>query len=158
MVKVEKKTARKSKASGSQDIIKNMDIHSLEKRVKGISGIDLHIKTTKNNTIALVTDLQGNALFRASGGTMTTEGGKKLLKNSQKGTPHTASEVIATISKILKELNLKEIDSIKIKGTGHAKDTTALMVLVSNGINFQQILFTQRKAHGGCRLKKRRKM
>ena len=94
-----------------------------------------HIRSSFNNTIVTITDLQGNALSWASAGGLGFRGSKK-------STPFAAQTAAETAAKAAMEYGLKTVE-VYVKGPGFEvnmiKDVTPI-------------------PHNGCRPPKRRRV
>lgn len=70
----------------------------------------VHIKATFNNTIITVTDLKGNVIGWASGGTIG-------FKGTKKSTPYAAQLAALDVAKRVKEMGLSDVE-VFVKGPG----------------------------------------
>ncbi len=102
-----------------------------------------YIKSTYNNTIVTLTDLNGNVLSWASAGMAGFKGPKKA-------TPY-AAQIITRIAseKAQKEYGLKEI-SVFVKGVGTGREA-AIRALNANGFMITSIKDITPIPHNGCR-------
>ncbi len=102
-----------------------------------------YIKSTYNNTIVTLTDLNGNVLAWASAGVAGFKGPKKA-------TPY-AAQIITRIAseKAQKEYGLKEI-SVFVKGVGTGREA-AIRALNANGFMITSIKDITPIPHNGCR-------
>src|SRR5690348_7003213 len=82
---------------------------------KIVSGT-LHVEATFNNTKAVLSDKEGNALFWSSAGSLGFKGAKK-------GTPFAASKVGELIGEKGKALGIKDVDVV-VKGVGSGREPT----------------------------------
>jgi len=76
-----------------------------------------HIRSTFNNTIVTLTDLNGNALSWASAGEMG-------FKGSRKSTPYAAQTAAETAAKAAMEHGLKS-DEVYIKGPSQGRESAS---------------------------------
>src|SRR5205814_7813090 len=74
-----------------------------------------HIKSTFNNTIVTITDLQGNTISRASAGIVGFEG-------SRKSTPFASQLVAERAARGAHEHGLQKVD-VFVKGPGSGRET-----------------------------------
>lgn len=118
-----------------------------EKKIP-VAGI-AHIKSTFNNTIVTITDIQGNVIAWASGGTIG-------FKGSRKSTPYAAGIAAETVAKKVKEMGMKKV-SVYVKGPGPGRET-AIRSLQSAGLEITLIKDVTPIPHNGCRPKKRRRV
>jgi small subunit ribosomal protein S11 len=119
---------------------------SSKKRVE--SGT-LHIQSTYNNTMVLLTDKKGNALMASSAGALGFKGAKK-------GTPFAAAKVGEVLGEKAAELGLKEIDVI-VKGVGSGRES-AIRGFISKGSNITSIKDETPVPHNGPKPKKPRRV
>ena len=112
---------------------------------KGIA----HIKSTFNNTIVTITDMNGNALSWASAGGMG-------FKGSRKSTPYAAGQVAETAAKAAMEHGLKSVE-VFVKGPGSGREA-AIRSLQAAGLEVSMIKDVTPIPHNGCRPPKRRRV
>lgn len=108
-----------------------------------------HIKSTFNNTIITITDLDGNTIAWASAGTAGFSGTKK-------GTPYAAQLAADKVAKEVLKMGLKRLD-VEVKGPGSGREA-AIRTLQAAGLEVQQIKDVTPIPHNGCRPKKRRRV
>lgn len=107
------------------------------------------IKSTFNNTIVTITDLEGNALVWASAGSQG-------FKGSRKGTPFAAQITAREVAKKAQEHGVKKVD-VFLKGTGSGRET-AIKALQAAGIQIGRVKDVTPVPHNGCRPRKRRRV
>lgn len=107
------------------------------------------IKSTFNNTIVTITDLEGNALVWASAGSQG-------FKGSRKGTPFAAQITAREVAKKAQEHGVKKVD-VLLKGTGSGRET-AIKALQAAGIQVGRVKDVTPVPHNGCRPRKRRRV
>ena len=78
-----------------------------------------HIRSSFNNTMVTITDLEGNALSWASSGGLGFRG-------SRKSTPFAAQTAAETAANAAKEYGLKTVE-VYVKGPGQGRDNVLLM-------------------------------
>lgn len=120
-----------------------------KKEKKNVSDGIAHIQSTFNNTIVTITDLSGNVLSWASGGTQG-------FKGSRKGTPFAAQLAAETAVKKAKEHGLKNL-RVYVKGPGSGRES-ALRSLQLTGVNVSLIKDVTPVPHNGCKPPKRRRV
>lgn len=108
-----------------------------------------HVKTTFNNTIVTVTDLDGNVLVWASSGSVG-------FKGSRKGTPYAAQVATENVAKKAQEIGMKNI-TVQVKGPGGGRESS-LRVLQTLGFKITAIKDVTPIPHNGCRPPKRRRV
>jgi small subunit ribosomal protein S11 len=107
-----------------------------------------HIKSSFNNTIVTITDLQGNVISWASAGAVG-------FKGSRKSTPFAAQMAAEKAARAAMEHGLRKVE-VLVKGPGSGRDT-ALRSLQSTGIEVSSIKDVTPVPHNGCRQPKRRR-
>ena len=112
---------------------------------KGIA----HIKSTFNNTIVTITDMNGNALSWASAGGMG-------FKGSRKSTPYAAQTAADTAAKAAMEHGLREVECY-VKGPGAGREA-AIRSLQAAGLEVSMIKDVTPIPHNSCRPPKRRRV
>ena len=108
-----------------------------------------HIRSTFNNTMVTITDLQGNALSWASSGGLGFRG-------SRKSTPYAAQMCAETAAKAAMEHGLKTVE-VYVKGPGQGREA-AIRALQSAGLEVVMIKDVTPIPHNGCRPPKRRRV
>ena len=109
----------------------------------------VHIRSSFNNTMVTITDLQGNALSWASSGGLGFRG-------SRKSTPYAAQMCAETAAKAAMELGLKTVE-VYVKGPGQGREA-AIRALQSAGLEVVMIKDVTPIPHNGCRPPKRRRV
>ncbi|CAO1610079.1 30S ribosomal protein S11 [Brochothrix thermosphacta] len=112
------------------------------------SGI-AHIRSTFNNTIVTLTDMQGNALAWSSSGSLGFRGSKK-------STPFAAQMAAETAAKVGMEHGLKTLE-VTVKGPGSGREA-AIRALQAVGLEVTAIKDVTPIPHNGCRPPKRRRV
>ena len=116
---------------------------------KNIEKGSAHIRSSFNNTIVTLTDLNGNALAWASAGEMG-------FKGSRKSTPYAAQTAAETAAKAAMEHGLKTVE-VYIKGPGQGRES-AIRALQTAGLEIVSIKDVTPIPHNGCRPPKRRRV
>ena len=120
------------------------------KRVKkNIEKGAAHIRSTFNNTIVTITDVNGNALSWASAGGLGFRGSKK-------STPFAAQTAAETAAKAAMEHGLKTVE-VYVKGPGAGREA-AIRALQAAGLEVNMIKDVTPIPHNGCRPPKRRRV
>ncbi|RUM29171.1 MAG: 30S ribosomal protein S11 [Aquifex sp.] len=109
----------------------------------------VHIYTTFNNTIVNVTDMQGNTIAWASGGTVG-------FKGTRKSTPYAAQLAAQKAMKMAKEYGLQEVE-IWVKGPGAGRES-AVRAVFASGVKVTAIRDVTPIPHNGCRPPARRRV
>lgn len=108
-----------------------------------------HIKSTFNNTIISISDLEGNVLSWASAGNVG-------FKGSRKSTPFAAQLAAETASRRAQEHGVRRVD-VEVKGPGSGRET-AIRSLQASGLEVIGIKDVTPVPHNGCRPRKRRRV
>ncbi|MCL2775060.1 MAG: 30S ribosomal protein S11 [Oscillospiraceae bacterium] len=108
-----------------------------------------HIRSTFNNTIVTISDVNGNVLSWASGGEMG-------FKGSRKSTPFAAQTAAEAAAKAAMEHGLKTVE-VFVKGPGQGRES-AIRSLQSAGLEVILIKDVTPIPHNGCRPPKRRRI
>ncbi len=116
---------------------------------KNVEKGQVHIRSSFNNTMITVTDMQGNALSWASSGEMGFRG-------SRKSTPYAAQTAAETAAKIAMEHGLKTVE-VFVKGPGQGREA-AIRALQAVGLEVTLIKDVTPVPHNGCRPPKRRRV
>lgn len=111
------------------------------------SGV-VHIKSTFNNTVVTVTDLEGNTLCWASSGTLG-------IKGSKKSTPYAASKAAEMAANKAVEMGMKKAEVV-VKGLGAGRES-AIRALQATGLEITKITDETPIPHNGCRPPKKRR-
>lgn len=109
----------------------------------------LHIQATFNNTKALLTDLEGNAIMASSSGALGFKGAKK-------GTPFAAAKIGEVLAEKAQMIGLKEAHVV-VKGVGSGRES-AIKAFSSRGIEILSIKDRTPVPHNGPRPKKPRRV
>ena len=108
-----------------------------------------HIRTTYNNTIITITDLNGNAVSWASAGELG-------FKGSRKSTPFAAQSASEAAAKIAVDHGMKTVE-VYVKGPGQGRES-AIRALSTAGLEVVLIKDVTPIPHNGCRPPKRRRI
>jgi len=119
------------------------------KEKKNVAHGQAHIKSTFNNTIVTITDLQGNTLSWASAGNVG-------FKGSRKSTPFAAQLAAEAAARRAQEHGLQKVD-VFVKGPGSGRET-AIRSLAAAGLEILGINDVTPVPHNGCRPRKRRRV
>ena len=108
-----------------------------------------HIRSSFNNTIVTITDVQGNAVSWASAGGLGFRG-------SRKSTPFAAQSAAETAAKAAMEHGMKSVE-VYVKGPGSGRES-AIRALQATGLEVNMIKDVTPIPHNGCRPPKRRRV
>ncbi len=115
---------------------------------KNVTNGIVHIKSSFNNTIVSITDMQGNVISWASSGGVG-------FKGSRKSTPFAAQMAAEKAARAAMEHGLKRVE-VQVKGPGSGRDT-AVRSIQNTGIEVSSIKDVTPVPHNGCRQPKRRR-
>ena len=116
---------------------------------KNVEKGQVHIRSSFNNTMVTITDLEGNALSWASSGGLGFRGSKK-------STPFAAQTAAETAAKAAMEHGLKTVE-VYVKGPGQGREA-AIRALQTAGLEVVMIKDVTPIPHNGCRPPKRRRV
>ena len=120
------------------------------KEKKNVSHGQAHIKSTFNNTIVTITDLEGNTLSWASAGNVG-------FKGSRKSTPFAAQLAAEKAARDAQSAHgLTKVD-VFVKGPGSGRET-AIRSLAATGLEVLGIQDVTPVPHNGVRPRKRRRV
>ena len=119
------------------------------KERKNVEKGSAHIRSTYNNTIITITDLNGNAVSWASAGELGFRG-------SRKSTPFAAQSAAETAAKIAVDHGMKTVE-VYVKGPGQGRES-AIRALQTAGLEVVLIKDVTPIPHNGCRPPKRRRV
>ncbi|ASN03656.1 30S ribosomal protein S11 [Virgibacillus necropolis] len=108
-----------------------------------------HIRSTFNNTIVTITDVQGNAIGWSSAGSLG-------FKGSRKSTPFAAQMAAETAANSAVENGMKTLE-VTVKGPGAGREA-AIRSLQAVGLEVTAIRDVTPVPHNGCRPPKRRRV
>lgn len=150
-VNIDKKVTEFEKELETQTqtvIVKGKKKKKLAPFLRGGRG-QAHIKSSYNNTIVSITDLNGAVLAWSTAG-------KCSFKGPKKATPYAAGVIVRSLSDKIKKLNIKEVD-VFVKGIGTGREA-AIRALGTSGLSVTSIKDVTPIPHGGCRPIKRRRV
>lgn len=116
---------------------------------KNIERGQAHIKSTFNNTLITLTDMQGNAISWSSAGSLGFRG-------SRKSTPFAAQQAAEAAAKAAMDHGLKTVE-VFVKGPGSGREA-AIRSLQATGLEISMITDVTPIPHNGCRPPKRRRV
>ena len=108
-----------------------------------------HIKSSFNNTIISISDMEGNVLAWASAGNVG-------FKGSRKSTPFAAQLAAEDAARKAQEHGVKTLE-VEVQGPGSGRES-ALRALAAVGLSITSIRDVTPMAHNGCRPPKRRRV
>ena len=108
-----------------------------------------HIHSTFNNTLIMITDVQGNAVAWSSAGVLG-------FKGSRKSTPFAAQMASEAAAKAAMEHGMKTVE-VEVKGPGSGREA-AIRALQATGLEVTAIHDVTPVPHNGSRPPKRRRV
>lgn len=124
-------------------------VRNKRKVSKNIEAGVAHIRSTFNNTIVTISDLNGAVLSWASAG-------GQGFRGSRKSTPFAAQMAAETAAKAAMEHGLRQVD-VFVKGPGSGREA-AIRALQAAGLEVNSIKDVTPIPHNGCRPPKRRRV
>lgn len=119
------------------------------KEKKHIEAGAAHIRSTFNNTIVTISDVNGNTISWASAGGLGFRG-------SRKSTPFAAQMAAEQAAKAAMEHGLRTVE-VFVKGPGAGREA-AIRALQAAGLDVSSIKDVTPIPHNGCRPPKRRRV
>ncbi len=116
---------------------------------KNITSGVVHVKSSFNNTMITITDVQGNAISWSSAGKMG-------FKGSRKSTPYAAQVAAEQAGQIAMEHGMKTVE-VEVSGPGSGRES-ALRALQACGLQVTAIRDVTPIPHNGVRPPKRRRV
>ena len=108
-----------------------------------------HIRSTFNNTIVTISDMQGNVISWGTAGEMG-------FKGSKKSTPYAAQTAAEHAAKIAVDHGMKTVE-VLVRGPGAGRES-AIRALATAGLEITMIKDVTPIPHNGCRPPKRRRV
>jgi small subunit ribosomal protein S11 len=138
----EKENVAEDKTAAEKPAVKKL------KKKAAAEGI-AHVKSTFNNTIINISDLQGNVIAWGSPG-------KSGFKGSRKSTPFAAQIAAEVVGKAAFEAGVRKVE-VHLKGAGNGRESS-IRALASAGLKITAIKDFTAIPHNGCRPPKRRRV
>ena len=129
--------------------VKGKKVIRRRREKKNVEKGQVHIRSSFNNTMVTITDLQGNALSWASSGEMGFRG-------SRKSTPFAAQVAAEQAGRHALEYGLKNVE-VRITGPGPGRESS-VRALNALGIRVTSIQDVTPVPHNGVRPSKRRRV
>lgn len=120
-----------------------------KKERKNISTGIAHVRSTFNNTIVTITDVNGNAISWASAGA-------RGFKGSRKSTPFAAQVAAEDAGRKAMEHGMRHLE-VRLNGPGAGRES-ALRALAAIGFTISHVVDVTPIPHNGCRPPKRRRV
>ena len=129
--------------------VKKKVVSRKRKEIKKVDKGQVHIQSTFNNTLVMITDMGGNAISWSSAGSLG-------YKGSRKGTPFAAQMAAETAAKAAKEHGLRSVE-VYVTGPGAGRES-AIRALSPCDLEITLISDVSPIPHNGCRPPKRRRV
>jgi small subunit ribosomal protein S11 len=120
-----------------------------KKTKKNIPTGVVHIRSTFNNTLVTITDVNGNTVAWASSGV-------RGFKGSRKSTPFAAQLAADQAARAAQDHGMQTV-AIRVSGPGAGRES-ALRAIQSAGLRVSSIKDVTPIPHNGCRPPKRRRV
>jgi small subunit ribosomal protein S11 len=131
-------------------VVEQADAKKKKKKLKRqILKGQAHIKCTYNNTMIMISDMNGAMLAWASSGLLGFKGAKKA-------TPYAATQVVHDVSEKIKKYGVQELE-VFVKGVGSGRESS-IRSLANKGFELVAIKDMTPIPHNGCRPKKPRRI
>ena len=108
-----------------------------------------HIRSTFNNTIVTISDVNGNVISWGTAGEMG-------FKGSKKSTPYAAQTAAEHAARIAVDNGMKTVE-VLVRGPGAGRES-AIRALATAGLEITMIKDVTPIPHNGCRPPKRRRV
>ncbi|MDI6774748.1 MAG: 30S ribosomal protein S11 [Verrucomicrobiota bacterium] len=108
-----------------------------------------HIRATFNNTIAGISDMEGNVVAWSSAG-------RAGFKGSRKSTAFAATVVGQDVARQATSRGMREVE-VRVQGAGAGRES-AIRAIQAAGLNVTVIKDVTPVPHNGCRPRKRRRV
>jgi len=135
--------------SAEQKATKALKVKNKKGKIVHLEKANIYIRSTYNNTLITLTDIQGNVITWASAGSVGFKGPKKA-------TPFAASRVVEVLIEKTRNLNLREV-FIFVNGVGSGREQ-AIRALANHGLEIGGIKDITPSPHNGCRPRKPRRV
>jgi small subunit ribosomal protein S11 len=122
---------------------------STKKQKRNVPSGVAHIRSTFNNTIVTITDMNGEAISWASSGSSGFKGAKK-------GTPFAAQTAAEGAARRASDQGMRQVE-VMVSGPGAGRET-AIRALQAAGLEITLIRDVTPIPHNGCRPPKRRRV
>ena len=116
---------------------------------KNVARAVVYIKSTFNNTLITVTDLDGDTICSGSSGCVG-------FKGSRKSTPFASQQAAQRCAGAAMRHGVREVE-IKVKGPGSGRES-AISAIQAAGLRITSIEDVTPLPHNGCRPPKRRRV
>jgi len=116
---------------------------------KNVSKGIVHVKSTFNNTMVTITDINGETLCWDSAGTVG-------FKGSRKSTPFAATRASEQCASKAKRFGMSQVE-VRVRGAGSGREP-AITALQAAGLRITAVEDHTPIPHNGCRPRKKRRV
>ena len=109
----------------------------------------VHVKSTFNNTLICVTDLEGNVIVAGSGGS-------NGLKGQKRSTYYAAQATSSSLAQKSFKAGIRKV-YVRLNGFGDGREA-CIKSFISEKLEILKIQDVTKIAHGGCKLPKKRRV
>lgn len=120
-----------------------------KKQKKSINSVTAHVKSSFNNTLVTISEMNGDVLLRGSSGQLG-------FKGARKGTPFAATQIAGKLAKELIGMGVRTIE-VNMQGPGSSRDSV-VRALQSSGLSISVLRDVTPLPHNGCRPPKKRRV
>ena len=120
-----------------------------KKQKQRVTSAIAHVKSTFNNTIVSITNMEGDVLFSSSAGRLG-------FKGSRKSTPFAASQIASNLAKEMQVVGVKTLE-INMQGPGSGRDSV-VRAFQSAGFAVSVLRDVTPLPHNGCRPPSKRRV
>lgn len=120
-----------------------------KKTKRHVNSVVAHVKSTFNNTLVTITNMNGDVLLSGSAGRLG-------FKGARKGTPFAGTQVGVNLAKDMQTMGVKDVE-VNLQGPGSARDSV-VRALQSAGFNITVLRDVTPLPHNGCRPAKKRRV
>jgi len=135
--------------STEQKTVKAVKVTNKKGKIVHLEKANIYIRSTYNNTLITLADLQGNVIAWTSAGSVGFKGPKKA-------TPFAASRVVEVLMEKVRNLSIKEA-FVFVNGVGSGRES-AIRALANCGLEIGGIKDVTPSPHNGCRQRKPRRV
>jgi len=119
------------------------------KKINLVNTAIVHVKSTFNNTLICITDLEGNVIVAGSGGSTG-------LKGQKRSTYYAAQATSSLLAQKSFKIGIRKV-YIRLDGFGDGREA-CIKSLISEKLEILKIQDVTKIAHGGCKLPKKRRV
>lgn len=121
----------------------------LNKKMNLMNTAIVHVKSTFNNTLICVTDLEGNVIVAGSGGS-------NGLKGQKRSTYYAAQATSSSLAQKSFKAGIRKV-YVRLNGFGDGREA-CIKSFISEKLEILKIQDVTKIAHGGCKLPKKRRV